>query len=216
MISQEKKDQFNQLTHSGEIYASMDDEFIVYQHTLVQKILDFNNTAETPAGLQTREHLLHDMVGTYGKNLYVIPPIYANSGLNNVHFGQNVVINFNCNFVDDGDIYIGDDCMVGPGVTFATALHPISPKLRRHKLQFNHPIRLGQNVWIGANATILPGVIIGDNAVVGAGSVVTKDVAANTIVVGNPARKLRDITPGDDVFYEKDKRVPQAIRERYL
>ncbi|WP_125769483.1 sugar O-acetyltransferase [Companilactobacillus furfuricola] len=216
MISNEKLAQFKKVTSSGEIYDSADEDFLAYQHKLVQKIFEYNQTPETPHGLKNREKILKEVVGTYGENLYILPPINANCGLYNTHFGKDIFINFNCNFVDDGRISFGDDCMVGPNVTFATAAHPISPKLRLKKMQYNKPITIGKNVWIGASSTILPGVSIGDNAIIGAGSVVTKDVEANTIVVGVPAKKLRDITAEDDKYYDNGKAIPQDIIEKYL
>lgn len=216
MISKEKLEQFKKVTSSGEIYDSADADFLEYQHSLVQKIFEYNQTPETADGLKMRDNILQEVVGTHGDNLYILPPINANCGLYNVHFGNDIFINYNCNFVDDGRISFGDDCMIGPNVTFATAAHPISPKLRLKKMQYNKPITIGKNVWIGASATILPGVTIGDNSIVGAGSVVTKDVAANTIVVGTPAKKLRDITRDDDKYYDGVKDIPQEIIDKYL
>lgn len=210
----QKVETFKKITKSGEIYDSVDTDWIEYQHELVQRVYEFNHTPETPEGLQRREEILRQALGTYGEGLYIIPPINANCGLANVHVGRNVVINFNCNFVDDGDIYIGDNCLVGPGVSIATSVHPVSPRLRRHVLQYNKPVRLGNNVWVGAGATILPGVTIGDNSIVGAGSVVTKDVASDTIVVGNPARVLRKITEDDERF-ESGMEIPPHILEKY-
>ena len=122
--------------------------------------------------------------------------------------------NFSCCFVDDGDIYIGDDTMIGPNCTLATSIHPVSPRLRKYKIQRNRQIHIGRNVWLGAGAIILPGVTIGNNSIVGAGSVVTKDVPANVIVVGNPARVLRQITEDDDRF-EGGKPIPQAMLDKY-
>ena len=207
---------YHDMLNSGEIYDSVDDEFIAYQHSLVQKLNDLNRTDDTPAGLARREELLRDMMGTYGEGLYVIPPIAANCGLRHVHVGKNVVINFNASLVDDGDIFIGDDVMIGPNVSIITAEHPISPRLRRYKLQFNKPVHIGDNVWVGAGAVILAGVTVGENSIVGAGAVVTKDVPANSIVVGVPARVVREITEDDDRFYDRGKEIPAEILEKYL
>ena len=204
------------MQNSGEIYDSVDEGFINYQHELVQKINEFNATPETPEGLARRDEILRDVMGTYGEGLYIIPPIYANCGLSNVHVGKNVVINFNANIVDDGEVFIGDDCMIGPDCKIATAVHPVSPGLRRHKLQYNKPVHIGNNVWLGAGATILPGVTIGDNSIVGAGSVVTHDVAPNTIVGGIPAKVIRPITEDDDKFYDGNKEIPQEIIDKYM
>lgn len=216
MISREKIAAFKKMANSGEIYDSVDEEFLDYQHELVQRINEFNQTTETKTGLKKRDEILQASMGTYSEGLYVIPPIYANSGLSNVHVGKNVFINFNNNFVDDGDVFIGSDTMIGPNCTFATAVHPISPKLRRQKLQFNKLIHIGENVWLGGNVTVLPGVSIGENSIVGAGSIVTKDIPANVIAVGNPARILRKITAKDDEFYDGDKKIPQKIIDKYM
>lgn len=215
MISNQKIAAFKKLANSGQIYDSVDAEFLDYQHQMVQRINVFNQTPETPTGLKERDDILKQALGTYGDGLYVIPPIYANSGLGNVHVGKNVVINFNNNFVDDGTITIGDDTMIGPNCTFATAIHPISPKLRHHKLQYNQPIHIGKNVWIGGSATILPGVTIGDNSIIGAGSIVTKNIPANVIAVGNPAHVLREITADDDRFFDGQP-IPQEILDKYM
>ena len=215
MISKEKIEEFRKMQNSGEIYDSVDEEFIAYQHELVERLNEFNRTPETEEGLKKRDEILMDITGTYGEGLYVIPPIYANCGLSNVHFGKNVVVNFNANLVDDGEIFIGDDVMIGPNCNIATAVHPVSPRLRRHKLQFNKSVHIGNNVWMGAGATVLPGVTIGDNSIVGAGSVVTKDVPANVIVGGVPARVLREISADDD-YFDKDKKIPQDILDKYM
>ena len=124
-----------------------------------------------------------------------------------MHTGNGVYGNFNLTLVDDGDIYIGDRCMFGPNVTVATAGHPVEPKLRSRGLQFNLPVHIGKNVWVGAGAVILPGVTIGDNSVIGAGSVVTKDIPANCVAVGNPCRVLREIGEHDRIYYYKDRKI---------
>ena len=215
-MTEEQMKAYRDMANSGKIYDSVDDDFIAYQHAVVQRLNEFNATPDTPEGLRRREAILREAMGTYGENLYIIPPVYANCGLTNIHVGKNVVINFNCTFVDDGEIFIGDDCMIGPGCNIATSVHPISPRLRRHKLQYNKPVHIGNNVWFGAGVTVLPGITVGDNSIVGAGSVVTKDVPANAIVAGNPARLIRMITEEDDVTYEKGKKIPQDILDKYL
>lgn len=215
-MNREKDTKYHKMLNSGEMYDSVDEEFIAYQHTLVQKLNEFNSTPETQEGLEERDRILKEALGTYGDGLYIIPPIHANCGLRHVHVGKNVFINFNANLVDDGDIFIGDDCMIGPNVSIVTAIHPVSPKLRLHKIQYNKPVHIGKNVWMGAGAIVLPGVTIGDNSIVGAGSVVTHDVEENTIVVGSPARVLRRIEADDDRFYEHGKKIPQEMIDKYM
>ena len=121
-----------------------------------------------------------------GENCYIEPPLHANWG-KYTHFGNNVYANFNLTLVDDTDIFVGDNVMFGPNVIIATAGHPVDPPLREKVAQFNIPVRIGKNVWIGAGAIVLPGVTIGDHSVIGAGSVVTKDIPPNVVAVGNRA-----------------------------
>ena len=213
-MDRDTDNKYHEMLNSGEMYDSVDEGFIAYQHYLARRLNEFNRTDEDEAGLKERERVLKEIVGTYGEELYVIPPVPANCGLRHVHFGKRVVVNFNCSFVDDGDIFIGDDTMIGPNCTLATAIHPVSPRLRKYKIQRNKPIHIGRNVWLGGGAIILPGVTVGDNSIVGAGSVVTKDVEPNTIVVGNPARVLRKITADDDL-YEGGKPIPPELLEKY-
>ena len=122
--------------------------------------------------------------------LRVFPPFYTDFG-KNIHVGENVFINACCHFQDHGGVVIGDNCQIGHNVVFATLNHGINPEDRHHT--YPAPIVLGKNVWVGSNATILQGVTIGDNAIVGAGAVVTKDVEANTIVGGIPAKFIKRI-----------------------
>lgn len=124
------------------------------------------------------------------KSLRVFPPFYSDFG-KNITVGENVFINACCHFQDHGGVTIGDGCQIGHNVVFATLNHGLQPEERRHTIPA--PIVLGKNVWVGSNATILSGVSIGDNAVVAAGAVVTKDVAADSIVGGVPARFIKSI-----------------------
>ena len=123
-------------------------------------------------------------------SLRVFPPFYTDFG-KNIAIGENVFINACCHFQDHGGVVIGDGSQIGHNVVFATLNHGLSPEDRKHT--YPAPIVLGRNVWVGSNSTILQGVTIGDNAVVAAGSVVTKDVAANTVVGGVPAKAIKEI-----------------------
>ena len=113
--------------------------------------------------------------------------------------------------VDDTHIYVGDQTMFGPNVTLSTAGHPILPELREQVYQYNMPIHIGRNCWIGAGAIVLPGVTIGDNTVIGAGSIVTRDIPANVVAVGNPCRVMREIGERDRELYFRGRRVPQEL-----
>ena len=115
-------------------------------------------------------------------------PFYCDYGYN-IHLGSEVFLNFGCVFLDVVQIAIGDGCKIGPYVQVLSADHPRDPALRKQRLEHGRPITIGANVWIGGGALILPGITVGDDAIIGAGSVVTGDVAAGTTVIGNPARR---------------------------
>ena len=171
----------------------------------VNKLYDFNMTR--PTELDKREAMLKEMFAEIGENCYIEPPLHANWGGHHVHFGNSVYANFNLTLVDDTHIYVGDYTMFGPNVTVATAGHPILPELREKAYQFNQPVYIGRNCWLGAGVVVLPGVTIGDNSVIGAGSIVTKDIPANVVAVGNPCRVLREINERDREYYFKDKKI---------
>lgn len=189
---------------SGRIYFCTDEELAKEQLKCLDKLYDYNQTRPTEAA--RRKQLLKELFAEVGKNCYVEPPLHANWA-KHTHFGSNVYANFNLTLVDDTDIFVGDSVMFGPNVTVATAGHPVDPELRRKVAQFNLPVHIGNNVWIGAGAVILPGVSIGDNSVVGAGSIVTRDIPANVVAVGNPCRVLREIGEHDREYYYKDRRI---------
>ena len=149
--------------------------------------------------------LLRELFAEMGENCYIEPPVRANWGGKHVHFGKNIYANFNLVLVDDCDIFIGDGTMIAPNVALVTATHPISPTLRAKGYQYNKPVVIGKNCWLGAGVTVLPGVTIGDNTVVGAGSVVTHDLPSGVVAVGVPAKVLREITEDDERYYDKDK-----------
>lgn len=156
--------------------------------------------------MEKRTSMLNDLLAEVGENCYIEPPLHANWGLN-THLGNNVYANFNLTLVDDAEIFIGDSVMIGPNVVIATAGHPVNPELRLKVAQFNIPVHIEKNVWIGAGAIILPGVTVGENSVIGAGSVVTKDIPPNVVAVGNPCRVLRPIGDRDKEFYYKNRRI---------
>ncbi len=189
---------------SGEVYFCTDEALMKEQTACLEKLYDFNATR--PSEGKKRAALLKELLAEVGENCYVEPPLHANWGCH-THFGKNVYANFNLTLVDDTDIFVGDSVMFGPNVTVATAGHPIDPALRLKVGQFNIPVRIGNNVWIGANSVILPGITIGDNSVIGAGSIVTKDIPKNVVAVGNPCRVLRPISERDKEYYYKDRKI---------
>ena len=135
---------------------------------------------------------LHNLFGKCGEDPWVGPGFNCDNG-NNIHVGDRFLANFNVTILDIREVNIGNDVMIGPGTCIITVNHPLSPKGRRNHLGIAKPVNIGNDVWIGANCTILPGVTIGNNVVVAAGAVVTKDVPDNCVVGGVPAKKIRDI-----------------------
>ena len=157
---------------SGENYfetSELKEEQAFYRDLLFQ----FNHTL--PSNTQEKARILKEL---WGKNTY---------------FGKNVYANFGLSLVDDTKIEIQDEVMIGPNVTLCAGTHPLSPELRLQKAQYNLPITIEKNVWLGAGAIVLPGVTIGENSVIGAGSLVTKDIPKNVLAYGSPCRVVRDI-----------------------
>ena len=177
--------------HSGEIYDPNDKEIMEIQLKCLDKLYEFNQTR--PTELEKRQSLLKEMFGSIGENCYIEPPFHSNFGGRHIHFGNNVYCNFNVTMVDDTYIYVGDNTLFAPNVVLATAAHPVDPELRNKGLQYNKPIRIGKNCWLGTGVIVLPGITIGDNVVIGAGSVVTKDLPSNVVAVGNPCKIIKEI-----------------------
>lgn len=188
---------------AGLVYYCNDENILKEQLGYLEKLYDFNMTR--PGESDKRKKMLEDMFAEIGKDCYIEPPFRANWGGKHVHFGRGVYANFNLTLVDDADIYVGDNVMFGPNVTVVTAGHPINAALREKVAQFNAPVRIEKNVWIGAGVIVLPGVTIGENSVIGAGSLVNKDIPANVVAVGTPCRVLREIGEKDDKYFFNDK-----------
>lgn len=191
--------------HNGDLYLPCDEEILKEQFKRLDILYDFNSTR--PTELDKRNALLKNMFAEIGEGCYIEPPLHTNWGGKHVHFGKNVYANFNLTLVDDTHIYVGDYTLFGPNVTVATAGHPINPELRQQGYQYNAPVYIGKNCWIGAGVVIVPGVKIGDNTVIGAGSVVTKDIPSGVVAVGNPCRVLREIGDRDKEYYFKDRKI---------
>jgi len=136
--------------------------------------------------------VLGDLLGSLGESSVIRPPLYVDYGVH-IRVGARTFVNFGLVALDVAEITIGDDVQIGSNVELLTPVHPLEPGPRRNKLEAAKPIRVGNNVWLGGGATVCPGVSIGENTVVGAGAVVTKDLPANVLAVGNPARAIREV-----------------------
>ena len=197
--------------HSGEIYWPSDASIMAEQLGYLDLMDEYNRT---PRRLQKeRAEMLKRLFAEVGENCYIESPYFANWGGHHVHLGSNIYANAGLKLVDDTHIYIGDCTMLGPNVVLATAGHPIDPELRGRGLQYNLPVRIGRNCWLGAGVIVMPGVTIGDNTVIGAGSVVTKDIPANVVAVGNPCKVLREVGQRDREYYWRDKKIDPKLFE---
>nr|WP_279625129.1 sugar O-acetyltransferase [Enterococcus haemoperoxidus] len=164
-----------------------------------RRMVALNQTS--PDDLEKRFKLLDEIFGIK-INAWVEPPFYFCYG-RNIEIGEECFLNMGCTFIDDAKIKIGNKVAFGPGVTIATVGHPIHPDYRR--LMYGSPVTIEENCWIGANTTICPGITIGKNSVIGAGSVVTKDIPENSVAVGNPCKVIRKISEKDRQFYYRDE-----------
>lgn len=195
--------------HSGELYLPMDPDILKEQLVFLDSLKQYNDIPHVQ--LKEREKKLKEMLAEVGDGCYIESPFFSNFGGRHVHLGKDVYANFNLTLVDDTHIYIGDRTMIGPNVTIATAGHPILPQLRQQGLQYNMPVHIGKNCWLGAGVIVLPGVSIGDNSVIGAGSVVTRDIPANVVAVGNPCRVMRSIGQQDREYYFRNRKMPSHL-----
>lgn len=191
--------------HSGRLYRCGTPELFDRQIAAQELMYEYNHTR--PSDEDRQMELLGQMFASIAPDSYIEPPFHANWGGQHVHVGRGVYANFNLTLVDDGEIFIGDHVMIGPNVVLCSGTHPICPELRREQYQYNLPIHIGDNVWLGGGAFVMPGVTIGENSVIGAGSIVTRDIPANVIAVGNPCRVVRPITDHDRQFYDHDKPI---------
>lgn len=166
-------------------------------------LYEYNNLH--PTEIDERNRLIREILGGTGEYLKVNIPFWTDYG-KNIFVGENFYTNFNCVILDVARVYIGDEVMFGPNVAIYTASHPIHPESRNSGYESGHEVRIGNNCWLGGNTVVNPGVTIGDNVVIGSGSVVTKDIPANVVAAGNPCRVIREITEEDRNYYFKDMR----------
>lgn len=170
---------------AGELYRACGPD-LAADHRRADKLLRAYNATGADEGAR-RAVILGELLGSLGEDVVVRPPLYCDYGYN-IHVEGGVFVNFGCVFLDVVRIDVGDGCQIGPYVQILTADHPRDPALRRQRLESGKPVRIGRNVWIGAGAIVLPGVSVGDDAIIGAGSVVTRDVVPGATVMGSPAR----------------------------
>lgn len=189
---------------SGRLYTDLAEGLPEERLNCKELIYDYNHTR--PAEEKKRREILEKLLGDVGEGAWIEPPFHLAYGYR-THIGKHFYANFNLVVVDDIDVYIGDYVMMAPNVTITATGHPVHASLREHGEQFSLPVHIGDRVWIGSNVVIMPGVKIGENSVIGAGSVVTRDIPANVVAVGSPCRVMRPITQRDLEYYTRDRRV---------
>ncbi len=184
----------------GELYC-VDEELAQEMSSCHAKIDELNLTKNLSN--QEKEKLYKEIFQKVGKNFLLQPPFYCDYG-KHISFGDNVYLNYQCIFLDVAPITIGNNVFFGPRVSLYTAGHPIDKDVRNRYLEFGKPITIGNDVWFGGNVIVNPGVTIGNNVVIGSGSVVVKDIPDNVVCVGNPCRVVRKITQKDKIYWEKE------------
>lgn len=171
----------------GELYNAADPELAAARRHTRRLLRQFNASDE-----DERAQLMAQLLGAFGEGAYIEPPFYCDYG-QNITLGRHVYFNFNCIILDVAPVEIGDGALFGPNVQIYTATHPLDVETRRTGLELGKPIRIGSETWVGGSAVILPGVTIGSRTVIGAGSVVTRDLPDDVFAAGNPCRVIRSL-----------------------
>lgn len=180
----------------GKLYDANYDKELIAERLICKDIChEYNHLL--PSNLNRRKEILVRLLGKTGRDFLIEQPFFCDYGYN-VEIGENFFANYNCVILDEAKVKFGDNVFVAPNCGFYTAGHPFDVELRNKGLEYARPITIGNNVWIGANVCVLPGVSIGDNCTIGAGSVVNKDIPAGTLAVGNPCRVIRRIDEDGD------------------
>lgn len=193
---------------SGKLFYAGDPELVQAKLRCKELLYDFNHARPSQAGEMLA--LLGQLLGAMGEGCWIEPPLYVNWG-SRITLGDRVYANTGLTVIDDTFVTIGSHVMLGPRVTISAATHPVDPELRRQAYQYDLPVTIEENVWVGAGATILPGVTIGKNSVIGAGSVVDRDIPPDVVAAGVPCRVLREIGPRDREYYHKDWPVKDGL-----
>lgn len=175
---------------AGQLYDPLDQELVLARERARDLCQDLNATRE--ADQDTRRRILRELLGAGGETVWMQPPFYCDYGLN-ILLGERVFFNFNCVVLDVCRVTVGDFTLFGPAVQIYTATHPMNAALRR-KQEYGKPVEIGSDVWVGGGTILCPGVRIGSKTVIGAGSVVTRDVPDGVFAAGNPCRVIREIT----------------------
>ena len=182
----------------GQIYnANFDKELIAERMKAQELCYDYNNLR--PSNIDERKKILEKLLGKTKKNYLIEQPFFCDYGYN-IEIGENFYSNHNLIILDGNKVIFGDNVFIAPNCAFYTAGHPIDVNRRNQGLEYAKPIKIGNNVWIGGNVVVLPGVTIGDNTVIGAGSIVTRDIPANVVAVGNPCRVIKQIDGKEDSY----------------
>lgn len=195
---------FYEFGHKDHVDQQIERELDAQRKHCKEMLFDYNHTR--PGDRKKRLEILQNLLGKCGDDVYIEDGVHMSYG-SNLYLEGAFYANYNLTVVDDGKVFIGDKTLIGPNVTICTTGHPADPHYREMVAHYSLEIKIGKNVWIGSNSVILPGVTIGDNSIIGAGSVVTRDIPENVIAFGNPCRVQREIGPRDREYYFRDMKV---------
>lgn len=182
--------------------AYISDDAVYEQQKRARVLTQKLNTADR-SDFETLKQIVKELLGK-SENAFINPPFYCDYGFR-IEVGKNFYANYNCTILDVGKVVIGDNCLLAPNVAIYTAGHPLHPDSRNSMYEYGIDVYIGNNCWIGGNTVVCPGVHIGDNVVIGAGSVVTKDIPSWSLAAGNPCRVIRQITEADRKYYFKNR-----------
>lgn len=202
----------NQIERRNQNMLYISDESVFEEQKRARRLTQKLNTIDR-SDFQAIAEIVKELFGK-SENAFVNPPFYCDYGFN-IEVGKNFFCNYNCTILDIAKVRIGDNCLFAPNVSLYTAGHPIHPAMRNTGYEYGAEIIIGNNVWLGGNTIICPGVHIGDNVVIGAGSVVTKNIPSWTVAAGNPCKVLREITD-EDMNYYFQKRQPDPEAKEHI
>ena len=175
---------------AGLEFVFFDKEVVARKERAFQLCKKYNSI--DPTNHEAQMEIIRELFGSFKNDVFIQPNFNCDYG-KNIHVGKDFLTNYNVTILDIAPVRIGDYCMIGPNTLITTVGHPLSPKGRREKRAISKPVTIGNDVWIGGNCTILPGITIGNNVIVAAGAVITKDVPDNCVVAGVPAKKIREL-----------------------